>query len=277
MSTHTDASMTVNQGTKAVVEVNEVRLGYRSGNKTTLAVDGVTFSIQQGEKLILLGPSGCGKTTILKAIGGYVKPVSGSIRVDGVESVRPGPDRAFVFQEFDQLFPWRSALSNVTYPLRKARKLSRDEAHEKASKVLDLMGLKNAQLRYPHQLSGGMKQRVAIARALALEPEILLMDEPFGALDALTRSRLQYELNEIVDRERRTLVFVTHSIQEAALVGHRVIVMTEPPSRIRAEVDVRDVTNLTSDAAFASFRRLNEALNPPKHTTGGSPREFITD
>lgn len=261
----------------ALVDVDDVQLGYRSGNTTTLAVDRVTFSIQQGEKLILLGPSGCGKTTILKAIGGYVKPVSGSIRVDGAESVRPGPDRAFVFQEFDQLFPWRSALSNVIYPLRKARRLSRDEARERAARVLDLMGLKNAQHRYPHQLSGGMKQRVAIARALALEPDILLMDEPFGALDALTRSRLQYELNEIVDREQRTLVFVTHSIQEAALVGHRVIVMTEPPSTIRAEVDVRDVTNLTSDAAFASFRKLNEALNSPKDPAGELPREFITD
>jgi NitT/TauT family transport system ATP-binding protein len=223
-----------------LLHVERVRLGYWTQHGFTLAVEDVSFGVDQGERIIVIGPSGCGKSTLLKAIAGFVEPIGGAIRVSGRTSLAPGPDRAVVFQEFDQLFPWRTVLGNVTYPLR-VNGRNRQEATKAAREYLELTRLGHAGDRYPHQLSGGMKQRVAIARALALEPNLLLMDEPFGSLDAITRQRLQSELMRIVEQTRVTLLFITHSIEEALVLADRIVVLSEGPSTVIETVDVRDL------------------------------------
>jgi NitT/TauT family transport system ATP-binding protein len=225
-------------GTGSLLQVDHVRLGYWTPNGFTVAVGDVSFEVDTGERLILIGPSGCGKSTLLKAVAGFLEPIAGAIRVSGRSSLAPGPDRAVVFQEFDQLFPWRTVLGNVAYPLRINGRGRRDAA-AKAREYLELTRLGHAADRYPHELSGGMKQRVAIARALALEPTLLLMDEPFGSLDAITRQRLQTELTRIVEQTRVTLLFVTHSIEEALVLGDRIVVLGDTPSRVIETVDIR--------------------------------------
>jgi sulfonate transport system ATP-binding protein len=231
---------TATEAGNALVRLERVRLGYWVGDRFHDAVGDATFDIAPREKVMLIGPSGCGKSTILKAIAGFIAPVGGTISVAGRRSLAPGPDRAVVFQEFDQLFPWRTVLSNVAYPLR-VNGRSRKDSAATARAFLELTNLSHAADRFPHQLSGGMKQRVAIARALALEPTVLLMDEPFGALDAITRQRLQNELNRIVDRTNVTLMFVTHSIEEALVLGDRVVVLGNAPSTVLEVVDVREL------------------------------------
>lgn len=231
---------TVDLAAGPLLQVERARLGYWTQRGFTLAVEEVTFDVDTGERIIVIGPSGCGKSTLLKAVAGFVEPIGGVIRVSGRTSLAPGPDRAVVFQEFDQLFPWRTVLGNVTYPLRLNGR-SRREATATAREFLELTRLAHAADRYPHQLSGGMKQRVAIARALALEPALLLMDEPFGSLDAITRQRLQSELMRIVDQTRVTLLFVTHSIEEALVLGDRIVVLSDGPSTVIATVDLRDL------------------------------------
>jgi NitT/TauT family transport system ATP-binding protein len=223
-----------------LLAVEHVRLGYWTARGFTVAVEDVSFDVDEGQRLIVIGPSGCGKSTLLKAVAGFIEPIGGTIRVAGQISPAPGADRAIVFQEFDQLFPWRTVLGNVAYPLR-VNGAGRREAAERARKYLELTRLGHASDRHPHQLSGGMKQRVAIARALALEPALLLMDEPFGSLDAITRQRLQSELNRIVEQTRVTVLFVTHSIEEALVLGDRIVVLGDAPSRVIATVDVRDL------------------------------------
>jgi len=236
----------------AVLKVDRVQIGYWSARGFALAVEEVSFEVLAREKVIVIGQSGSGKSTLLKTIGGYLHPTAGSISVNGVRSLSPGPDRAFVFQEFDQLFPWRTVLDNVAYPLRR-NGWSRSDARDRAGEFLELTRLSHAVDRYPHELSGGMKQRVAIARALALEPRILLMDEPFGALDALTRARLQRELRAILDRTHTTLLFVTHSIDEALVLGDRIIVLRGAPSRLDEVIDVREVGPPDSES-YADMR-----------------------
>ena len=223
-----------------LVRIDRVQLGYWVGDRFHVAVAEATFDIRSREKVIVIGPSGCGKSTLLKAIAGFIAPASGSISVVGRSTLAPGPDRAIVFQEFDQLFPWRTVLANVAYPLR-INGRSRGQARATARQFLELTHLSHAEDRYPHQLSGGMKQRVAIARALALDPTILLMDEPFGALDAISRQRLQVELNRIVADAQATLMFVTHSIEEALILGDRVVVLGDAPSTVLEVVDVREL------------------------------------
>jgi NitT/TauT family transport system ATP-binding protein len=223
-----------------LLDVDHVRLGYWTPREFTVAVQDVSFDVDEGQRLIVIGPSGCGKSTLLKAVAGFIEPIGGTIRFAGRISPPPGADRAIVFQEFDQLFPWRTVLGNVTYPLR-VNGAGRREAAQKAREYLELTRLAHAADRHPHQLSGGMKQRVAIARALALEPALLLMDEPFGSLDAITRQRLQSELNRIVEQTRVTVLFVTHSIEEALVLGDRIVVLGDAPSRVIATVDVRDL------------------------------------
>lgn len=223
-----------------MLQVESVQLGYWTPNGFTLAISDVTFSVAAREKTIVIGPSGCGKSTLLKAVAGFIKPISGTITVDGRTRLEPGPDRAVVFQEFDQLFPWRTVLDNVAYPLR-VNGSKRREAAARARDFIQLTGLGAAADRYPYQLSGGMKQRVAIARALALDPAMLLMDEPFGSLDMITRARLQQELNGIIERTHTTLLLVTHSMDEALTVGDKVVVLTGSPSSVAEIVDVRDI------------------------------------
>jgi len=211
----------------------------RSG-KRVVAVDGISFDVGRGEKFVVIGPSGCGKTTLLKAIGGFMRPSGGRLTIEGRPIASPGPDRMVVFQDFDQLFPWHTIRGNVAYALRVGRgNVSREEALKRADAVLDLVGVGHAADRYPHQLSGGMKQRAAIARAIALEPTLLLLDEPFGALDAITRTRMQRELLAIHARLGLSIVLITHSIEEAAAIGDRVLVLTRGPGRVREIVDVK--------------------------------------
>jgi NitT/TauT family transport system ATP-binding protein len=242
-----------------LLKVDHVEIGYVVDGVYSAAVGDASFETFPGETMMLLGPSGCGKSTLLKAIAGFLEPQDGRIEFDGRDRLRPGPDRAVVFQEFDQLFPWRNVRDNVIYPLR-VNGRSRDEAAESADRHLEMMGLSEAGDRFPHQLSGGMKQRVAIARAFALEPRMLLMDEPFGSLDAQTRSRLQRELIDIVARTHVTTLFVTHSIQEAVLIGHRVVVLGQPPSEVVGIVDVTTVTDPDTEEFIHVRRELRTLL-----------------
>jgi NitT/TauT family transport system ATP-binding protein len=242
-----------------LLAVDHVELGYPVDGELSIAVGDASFEIRSGEKMMLLGPSGCGKSTILKAIAGFIHPSRGTIAVAGRTQLEPGPDRAVVFQEFDQLFPWRTVLDNVAYPLR-VTGTDKQKADQQATRFVEMMGLAHAIDRYPHQLSGGMKQRVAIARAFALDPLMLLMDEPFGALDAQTRSRLQKELNDIAARTSVTLLFVTHSIQEALVLGDRITVLSHPPSTVLEIVDVSEIDDPDTEEFIHVRRRLRELL-----------------
>jgi len=207
-------------------------------------VDRATFHVERGETFVIIGPSGCGKTTLLKAMAGFMRPSLGKLTIEGGPPRPPGPDRAVVFQDFDQLFAWRTVRDNVVYALRTARRFSKAEALRRTDAVLEMVDITRAADRYPHQLSGGMKQRAAIARAIALEPTMLLMDEPFGALDAITRQQLQIELARICANTPVTVVLVTHSIQEAIYLGDRVMVMSPFPARVREIVDTAQVSDV---------------------------------
>ncbi|MBN3767526.1 ABC transporter ATP-binding protein [Burkholderia sp. Ac-20365] len=225
-----------------LLAVDRVSLEYRTRERVVRATHDVSFDVYGGDRFVLLGPSGCGKSTLLKAVGGFIKPASGTITLDG-ETVRaPGADRIVVFQEFDQLPPWKTVAENIAFPLRAAKKLSRAEAKERALHYLDKVGLAQFADAYPHTLSGGMKQRVAIARALAMQPRVLLMDEPFAALDALTRRKMQEELLRLWEEVRFTLLFVTHSIEEALIVGNRILLLSPHPGRVRAELNSHQYT-----------------------------------
>lgn len=241
-----------------LLSVEHVKISYQLKDTVVNAVGDVSFEVMPEEKVMLIGPSGCGKSTLLKVVAGFIKPESGHITFGGSTNVDPGPDRAVVFQEFDQLFPWRNVLENVSYPLRVTGR-SRAEAAAQAGTFLDMVGLDHAAHRFPHQLSGGMKQRVAIARALSLNPQMLLMDEPFGSLDAITRSRLQKDLNGLATRTRVAMLFVTHSIDEALLLGHRVVVLQGSPSKVAASVDVSEVTG-PEDPRYQATRESLEVL-----------------
>lgn len=220
-----------------LLQVDGVSLEYRTPERIVRATHRVSFDVHAGDRFVLLGPSGCGKSTLLKAVAGFVPPSEGEIRLEGRRVLQPGPDRIVVFQEFDQLPPWKTVVQNVMFPLRQARRLSRPEARELALDSLHKVGLADFADAYPHTLSGGMKQRVAIARALAMRPKVLLMDEPFAALDALTRRRMQEELLALWDDAAFTLMFVTHSIEEALVVGSRILLLSPHPGRVRAELN----------------------------------------
>ena len=210
----------------------------RRGELTeTFALEDLSFSVPEGRFVTIVGPSGCGKTTALRMMDGLVKPDGGQVLVNGTPVTGPRRECGFVFQDFG-LYPWRSVLDNVAFGLE-LRGVSRDERYDKARKVIELVGLTGFERSFPHQLSGGMQQRVGIARMLVVEPEILLMDEPFGALDALTRKVMQLELLRILSsRAGSTAVFVTHDLDEALLLADTVIVMTGRPGKVKDVVEV---------------------------------------
>jgi NitT/TauT family transport system ATP-binding protein len=201
-----------------------------------LALADISLQVAEGEFVSILGPSGCGKSTLLYIVGGFVRPSEGTVEVAGKPVIGPGPDRGPVFQEF-ALFPWKTVLGNVMYGLLE-QGAAKPEAEAKARALISLVHLTGYEAFYPKELSGGMKQRVAIARTLAYGPSILLMDEPFGALDAHTRTGLQHELLEIWERDRKTVLFVTHSVEEAVFLSDRVVVLTRAPGRIKATITI---------------------------------------
>lgn len=211
--------------------------GRRPSTATSLVVlDDFSLDVRAGEFLTIVGPSGSGKTTLLDLLAGLTLPAAGQVLVDGKEVTGPGQDRAVVFQQY-ALFPWRTAATNVSIGLEGTR-LNRRQRAAKANEYLELVGLSGFAERYPHELSGGMKQRVAIARSLAYEPDILLMDEPFAALDAQTREQLQDELLRIWRETGKTIIFITHGIDEAVYLGQRVAVLSARPGRLKAVVDI---------------------------------------
>jgi NitT/TauT family transport system ATP-binding protein len=227
----------------SLLDVRGVTMQYKTRDHLVTATYRVDFEVLCSDRFVLLGPSGCGKTTLLKAVGGYMKPVEGEIRLKGNVIDRPGPDRMMVFQEFNQLLPWKTVKQNVMFALTTSGKLSGRAAEDRAMHYIGKVNLAKFADSYPHTLSGGMKQRVAIARGMAMEPDILLMDEPFAALDALTRRKMQEELLQLWNDTRFTVLFVTHSIPEAVLIGSRILLLTPHPGQVKAEVEgvaVRD-------------------------------------
>lgn len=232
------------------------------------ALDNVNLSIEEGEFLCLLGPSGCGKSTLLNLIAGFDKTSKGQILVDGQAVNFPSMERVTIFQNYG-LLPWRNVLRNVTLGLE-AKGLSDKMCRQIASTYLELVGLTSYQKHHPAQLSGGMQQRVALARALAVDPEILLMDEPFGALDAMTRMTMQDEIERIWQEKKKTIVFVTHDIEEAVFLADRIVIMTPGPGRIKTVIEVplsrkRDRTSpdflKIRDRIFKAFE-LKQAIEP---------------
>jgi NitT/TauT family transport system ATP-binding protein len=255
-----------------LLTVDGVTLQYKTRKSLVTATWRVSFDVRPAERLILLGPSGCGKSTLLKCVGGFLKPVEGMIKLAGREVSAPGPDRVMVFQEFDQLMPWKTVRANILFPLQQARRdWSKAEAEEKAQLYMHKVGLAKFAESYPHQLSGGMKQRVAIARAMAMEPHILLMDEPFAALDALTRRRMQEELMLLWQDTRFTMLFVTHSIEEAIIVGSRIVVLSPHPGRVKATLDTDFARNDPGgeQRAHALLTEINAMLLTDSFADGG--------
>jgi NitT/TauT family transport system ATP-binding protein len=229
--------MSIEPSPVPLLDVRGVTLQYRTRDHLITATYRVDFQVHQSDRFVLLGPSGCGKSTLLKAVGGFLTPVEGEIRLRGEPIRKPGPDRMIVFQEFDQLLPWKTVKQNVIFALRTGGLLSAKAAEERALQSIDKVGLTRFANAYPHTLSGGMKQRVAIARAMAMEPAILLMDEPFAALDALTRRKMQDELLQLWDDTHFTVLFVTHSIPEAVIVGNRILLLSPLPGQVKAELN----------------------------------------
>ncbi|SHF19414.1 NitT/TauT family transport system ATP-binding protein [Lampropedia hyalina DSM 16112] len=246
----------------ALLRVQGVTLEYQTPQHVVRATHQVSFSVCEADRYVVLGPSGCGKSTLLKAIAGFIAPTEGEILLDGQLVRQPGADRIVVFQEFDQLAPWKTVLQNVMFSLLASRTLPRAEATERALYCLERVGLSQFAHAYPHTLSGGMKQRVAIARALAMQPRILLMDEPFAALDALTRRRMQEELLALWQEVRFTLVFITHSIEEALVLGSRILLLSPHPGRVRAEINSHqfDLHSAGSVAFQRTARRIHRLL-----------------
>ena len=244
-------------GPESLLEVRGVTLQYKTRDHLVTATWRVDFSVLRGDRFVLLGPSGCGKSTLLKAVGGYMTPVEGEIRLKGQPIRKPGPDRVMVFQEFDQLLPWKTVRQNVTFALEASGKMRGREADDKAMQYIEKVNLAKFADAYPHTLSGGMKQRVAIARGMAMEPDILLMDEPFAALDALTRRKMQEELLQLWQDTRFTVLFVTHSIPEAVLIGNRILLLSPHPGQVKAELN----SDGTDPVDPASGHKLSERIH----------------
>ena len=245
---------------------------FAAGDGEVEALGRIDATIAQGELVCLIGASGCGKSTMLRIIAGFEQPTTGEVLVDGRRIAGPGSDRGMVFQDY-ALFPWLTVRQNIGFGPRQ-RRLARREVDEIADEFVRLVGLQGAASRYPNQLSGGMKQRVAIARVLANNAGILLMDEPFGALDALTREQLQGELLAIWARSRLTIVFVTQSVEEAVLLGDRVLVMSAGPGRFEADVPItlgrpRDVSSPEFNIVRRELaRRLTSHMAPRRELAG---------
>lgn len=236
------------------------------GDGAVVAFEALDLTVRENETLCVVGPSGCGKTTLLRCLAGLIQPTAGRVLLDGRAIVQPSPQVVMVFQHFG-LFPWKTVWENVTYGL-KLRGLPKNQWEARVRPYLDLVGLDGFERMYPYQLSGGMQQRAGLARALAVEPDVLLMDEPFGALDAQTRELLQEELLRILAAHRKTMVFITHAIDEAILLGDRVAIMSARPGRIRQLLEVglprpRDLASCRQSERFGQlYATIWEQLRP---------------
>jgi len=222
--------------TDNIIQIHGVSKLFGKGDREVVALRDVDLQFREGEFAVLIGPSGCGKSTMLYLIAGFESPSSGQILLNGKEIRRPGPDRGFVFQDY-ALFPWKTVLGNVMFGLRR-NGVPHREAKATAMRFIQMVHLQGFEHAFPHTLSGGMKQRVGIARALAYDPKVLLMDEPFGALDAQTRKLMQQEMVSIWEEAKKTVVFVTHSVIEAVYLGDRIVVMTARPGSVKGMVNV---------------------------------------
>ncbi len=270
-----------------IIEIQNVGKTFGKGDRQVVALGGVNLDIHDGEFTVLIGPSGCGKSTLLYLMGGFEKPTAGKILLDNTVINKPGPDRGFVFQDY-ALFPWKTVLGNVMFGLVN-NGWSKSEARQVALEYIKLVNLEGFEHAYPHTLSGGMKQRVGIARALAYDPKVLLMDEPFGALDAQTRKYMQRELVRIWEKMSKTVVFVTHSVIEAVFLADRIVVMTARPGTVKGCVVVdlprpRDYTGKDYLAVREKVLDLLEeevmkeiSLDSPQELGAGDKRYAIID
>lgn len=239
------------------IQISNVSKVFSSDDREVVALDDINLDIKHGEFICLLGPSGCGKSTLLNAVAGFSLPTAGTILVDGNPVLLPGPDRGMVFQEY-ALFPWMTVEKNIAFGLE-IKKMPKAQIREKVAALLEMLNLLDFRDRYPKDLSGGMRQRVAIARVLALDSPIMLMDEPFGALDSLTRRNLQDELLRIWMEFRKTIIFVTHSIEESIYLADRIVVMTYRPGKIKKNVSV--AMPHPRDPSSAEFNDLKKELS----------------
>lgn len=240
----------------AQIIINNVQKVFKTPGKDVIALKDINLEIKQGEFVCLLGPSGCGKSTLLNAVAGFALPSDGEITVEGKDIIGPGPDRGMVFQEY-ALFPWMSISQNIAFGLE-VQKKSKSEIDSTVNQLLALLHLTDFRDRFPKDLSGGMRQRVAIARVLALDSPIMLMDEPFGALDALTRRNLQDELLRIWQKLGKTILFVTHSIEESIYLADRIVVMTYRPGTVKRDHIVE--IPRPRDPASPEFNKLKREL-----------------
>jgi NitT/TauT family transport system ATP-binding protein len=243
--------------TKPILELEGLTKSFVSASGTVAALKNASLTIHKGEFICLIGASGCGKSTLLRVIGGFEKPNAGRVEMWGVKVDGPGPERGMVFQDYG-LFPWLTVRGNIAFGPR-ARNLPRREVESIADRFMEMVGLTNFANAHPHQLSGGMKQRVAIARVLANDAEVILMDEPFGALDAMTRERLQDELLDLWRKTKLTIIFVTHAIEEAILLADRVVVMSPRPGQIQS--DNRVALPRPRDVASPEFNAIRRTLS----------------
>lgn len=246
------------------IEINDVSIEYKEKKRLQIVIDHVNFGVEKGEFICLLGPSGCGKSTLLNAMAGFLKPSDGKILIDGKEVLKPSLSYVTIFQNYG-LLPWKTVLKNVELGLE-TKKIPKKERKEIALKYIEMVGLKDAVNKRPNQLSGGMQQRVAIARALAVDPEVIFMDEPFGALDAITRMKLQDDILEINQETGKTVIFVTHDIEEAVFLADRIVVLDANPGRIGGIVNINmpKHRNRTSDEFVLARDKVYDLLKMKK-------------